>query len=124
MTISHPVTQRSVHLPLDAVEQLRSRLLSEVVELADQAAECRSTAEDLTGQTDSDSVLEREVAEVSAAHFDAAVSEARDALRRLDEGTYGACERCAAPIPLERLEAIPHARRCVNCPDSPAGLLD
>ncbi|SCG72975.1 TraR/DksA family transcriptional regulator [Micromonospora inositola] len=38
-----------------------------------------------------------------------------DALRRMADGGYGTCERCAAPIPAERLEAVPHARFCVPC---------
>jgi len=36
--------------------------------------------------------------------------EIEDALRRLDEGTYGVCEVCGRPIPDERLEANPTAR--------------
>jgi RNA polymerase-binding transcription factor DksA len=43
------------------------------------------------------------------------VSEARAALRRLDEGTYGQCEACGGPIAKARLEAIPFARFCVKC---------
>ncbi|MEU4481898.1 TraR/DksA family transcriptional regulator [Micromonospora sp. NPDC023966] len=38
-----------------------------------------------------------------------------DALRRMADGGYGRCERCAAAIPVERLEAVPHARFCVPC---------
>jgi RNA polymerase-binding transcription factor DksA len=41
--------------------------------------------------------------------------EARAALARLDEGTFGRCERCDRPIPRARLDAIPYARRCVRC---------
>jgi DnaK suppressor protein len=37
------------------------------------------------------------------------------ALRRVDEGTYGKCERCGEEIPVERLEAIPTARLCMRC---------
>jgi RNA polymerase-binding transcription factor len=37
------------------------------------------------------------------------------ALGRLGEGTYGVCEACGAPIPVERLEAIPYAIRCAGC---------
>ncbi|MET0820214.1 MAG: TraR/DksA C4-type zinc finger protein [Aeromicrobium sp.] len=37
------------------------------------------------------------------------------ALDRLEQGTYGVCERCGAPIPQERLEARPVARTCVPC---------
>ena len=34
---------------------------------------------------------------------------------RLAAGTYGVCERCATPIPLTRLRALPIARHCVPC---------
>jgi len=33
-----------------------------------------------------------------------------DALRRLEDGTYGRCQVCGRPIPDERLEADPTAR--------------
>ena len=35
--------------------------------------------------------------------------EVQDALRRLDEGVYGICERTGHEIPLRRLEALPEA---------------
>ena len=37
------------------------------------------------------------------------------ALRRLDEGSYGTCVTCGAPISDERLEAMPAARLCMVC---------
>jgi DnaK suppressor protein len=37
------------------------------------------------------------------------------ALQRLDDGTYGTCERCSKPIPSARLNALPYARHCVKC---------
>lgn len=37
------------------------------------------------------------------------------ALRRMDEGVYGKCERCGRDIPIERLEARPTASLCVEC---------
>ena len=40
-----------------------------------------------------------------------------DALRRLeaDPEMFGRCETCEEPIAPRRLEAMPHARRCVKC---------
>src|SRR5688500_8128784 len=38
------------------------------------------------------------------------VAEANEALRRIDDGTYGVCEGCRRPIALARLEAIPFVR--------------
>jgi len=36
------------------------------------------------------------------------------ALIKLDEGTYGLCERCQQPIPPARLEAVPASRFCIE----------
>lgn len=38
-----------------------------------------------------------------------------DALRRLDDGTYGICADCGKPVPESRLEAKPEAARCLTC---------
>ena len=37
------------------------------------------------------------------------------ALERIENGAYGKCERCGQQIAEERLEAIPHATRCIDC---------
>jgi RNA polymerase-binding protein DksA len=39
------------------------------------------------------------------------------ALRRLEDGTYGMCLTCDAPISEERLDALPTARMCIECAD-------
>ena len=36
------------------------------------------------------------------------------ALARIDDGTYGTCERCGKPIPEERLRARPWATLCID----------
>ncbi len=36
------------------------------------------------------------------------------AMRRLDEGTYGACDACGKPIDEARLEAMPATRLCLD----------
>lgn len=38
-----------------------------------------------------------------------------EALRRLEEGTYGTCESCGEAIPIERLEVQPYTPYCVDC---------
>jgi RNA polymerase-binding transcription factor len=37
------------------------------------------------------------------------------ALERIDDGTYGVCERCGNPIDPDRLEARPWALLCMDC---------
>ncbi|MGH2795646.1 MAG: TraR/DksA family transcriptional regulator [Actinomycetota bacterium] len=37
------------------------------------------------------------------------------ALKRMDAGTYGECERCGRPIDKARLRALPYAVLCIDC---------
>jgi DnaK suppressor protein len=37
------------------------------------------------------------------------------ALQKIDEGSFGDCERCGEPIADRRLEALPFARYCIDC---------
>lgn len=38
-----------------------------------------------------------------------------DALRRMENGTYGLCAACQRPISFERLSAIPETTVCADC---------
>ena len=57
-----------------------------------------------------DEVLE-EVADLAREE----IAQIKLALSRIEAGTYGDCARCGAPIAVARLEAIPHATKCVKC---------
>jgi DnaK suppressor protein len=37
------------------------------------------------------------------------------AIQRIDNGSYGRCEKCGEQIPKSRLDAIPYAAECVRC---------
>ena len=39
----------------------------------------------------------------------------RAALQRLEDGTYGRCVTCDAPIAPQRLAALPYATQCIVC---------
>jgi RNA polymerase-binding transcription factor DksA len=39
----------------------------------------------------------------------------QEALTKVDEGSYGRCERCGAQIDPERLEILPATALCVDC---------
>lgn len=38
-----------------------------------------------------------------------------DALKKIEEGSFGICEACHSLITRTRLKAVPYARLCVNC---------
>ncbi|MEV4630562.1 TraR/DksA C4-type zinc finger protein [Micromonospora sp. NPDC049523] len=91
----------------DAVLQSQVLRLVEVGDTAgdDQADSGTKTAERDTAQSLLRTILDRR------AQFE-------HALARLEEGTYGWCEGCSAPIPVERLEIFPSATTCVSCKQS------
>jgi DnaK suppressor protein len=50
--------------------------------------------------------------EENAGHVIAAIDEA---LRKIEDGTFGLCTRCGNSIAEERLEAMPYATKCIDC---------
>ena len=57
--------------------------------------------------------FERELEQTTGIIVEAELKDIDDALRRLDEGSYGTCEACGKPIDPERLEAKPWACFCI-----------
>jgi YteA family regulatory protein len=46
------------------------------------------------------------------------IEKADDALKKIEEGTYGICEVCGKEIDLNRLEFLPYAQHCIDCQQS------
>lgn len=59
--------------------------------------------------------IEQEQAFLHASQGADYLRELDDALKRIDDGTYGVCEDCGGKIPLKRLEAFLSASLCVAC---------
>jgi DnaK suppressor protein len=103
----------------DILEEERTRVASAIDYLHDENP---STFEDEEEETfdnhlaDSATVtFTREMdysLEENAGHVLAAIDEA---LRKIDDGTFGLCARCGQPIAEERLEAMPYATKCIDC---------
>ncbi|MDT8341655.1 MAG: TraR/DksA family transcriptional regulator [Longimicrobiales bacterium] len=85
-----------------------SREAVKPVELDQTAVGRLSRMDSLQSQSMALTLRERE--QVKLAHVLAA-------LRRLDEGRYGACTDCGAPIPVGRLFIFPEAPTCQACGD-------
>ena len=114
--------QGEYHLSAEALAVLRRELCSEILRQLVQGDEQAALVAELTGQPEAHE-LEREAAESAAARARQAVFELEQALGRLDDGSYGLCEKCRAGIPLERLLAIPQVRTCRGCAEARTGSL-
>lgn len=104
----------------DELLHLRDRTGAQVASLNDElqalfAASRASNADDEHDPEGATIAFER--AQLTAV-LDAARRHLTDlelAVRHFDEGTYGVCESCGAPIPDDRLTARPSARTCIAC---------
>jgi RNA polymerase-binding transcription factor DksA len=95
----------AIRADLDKQRRFRTERLEELAVDAVDAAEAMATADQ----------NRFEVTRVLTLAAEAALSEIDAALQRLEEGSYGICERCAEPIRWERLEVLPMSRLCTPC---------
>ena len=106
----------------DLLVSLRSRLNGDVSHLADEAL--RSTGGEASGSLSNAPLhmadlgtdnFEQEFTLSLLQNQEQALDEIREALGRIDRGTFGECEECHQPIPKARLQALPYTRHCVAC---------
>jgi RNA polymerase-binding protein DksA len=62
--------------------------------------------------------MEREKAFLFASKSGRLLYHIDEALRRIRNNTYGICSECGKPINPARLEAVPHARMCIECKEA------
>jgi RNA polymerase-binding transcription factor DksA len=106
----------------DLLVSLRSRLNGDVSHLADEAL--RSTGGEASGSLSNAPLhmadlgtdnFEQEFTLSLLQNQEQALDEIREALRRIERGTFGQCEECHQPVPKARLQALPYTRHCVAC---------
>jgi RNA polymerase-binding transcription factor len=78
-----------------------------LVEIGDAAGDDQADSGSKTAERDAASSLIRTLLDRR--------TQAEHAMQRLEDGTYGNCESCSNPIPVERLEVFPSATTCVHC---------
>ena len=70
-----------------------------------------------SGDSDLSAYTEREKAALFATKEGRYLYRIEEALRRLygDPKSFGTCHTCGAEVGFERLDALPHARYCIDC---------
>ena len=119
---------RPVKFDAKALAAIRERLTKEREDLKQQIVEIdeesfEGTQSDLTGEA----AIDEDFADAGTATFDreralSLQNNSRDligqidrALERIEDGTYGSCDRCGRPIDAARIKALPHASLCMDC---------
>ena len=112
----------------DAVEELRLQLLQDRERLKHEISfieeheissgvfqEDEQDAVDQHPADEGSELFEREKNLTVRSTLELSLTDVEDALRRIEDGTYGVCENCGKPIDIRRLRAMPSARFDVEC---------
>ena len=91
------------------LEEVRTRLAQPQRESGGDVAIIDQHPADVATET-----AERELDVSRVAMFEARLKQIEDALRRVENGTYGNCAICDTTIPDERLAAIPDTPFCLE----------
>lgn len=123
------------NLKKSELNEYRRLLLARRKELADEMIglmkeQVSSTPKDTSGDLSSHAyhmadqgtdAMEREMAFMFASKSGRLVYHIDEALRRIENGSFGMCQQCHKPISTSRLKAVPHARLCIKCKESEEG---
>ncbi|MGW2465104.1 TraR/DksA family transcriptional regulator [Streptomyces sp. NPDC001761] len=110
------IGQSTTHLSAEDLAALRRHLREQRVfrreQLLQLSGPVTSRAED---RLQRQAAAQIEVRVKLAASARMVLADVEAALRRMDDGSYGACHLCRRPIDRERLMIVPQCRYCVRC---------
>lgn len=95
----------------ERLEKHKSEVLSLILNEDDSTA-TREALDDVDHTSD---MLAREMGSRLSSSHKNNLRKVDEALKRINEKSYGNCMECGADIPIKRLEILPFAELCVQC---------
>jgi DnaK suppressor protein len=89
------------------------RIKAEIAEHAALAQERSTSGNDIGDEATQISEVSKNLA--LKRHLERLLAQIEAAIRRIEQGVYGMCERCGQAILPERLQALPYATTCLGC---------
>jgi DnaK suppressor protein len=105
----------------DRLAQFRKRLIEKHRQLADEVGRTALYGKDQEDDSIKDLGDQANTAYTREFFFELGNGDRRllrdvvSALQKIDDGSFGNCERCGEAIGDKRLEALPFARYCIDC---------
>ena len=105
----------------DRLTQFRKRLIEKHRQLADEVGRTALYVKDQEDDSIKDLGDQANTAYTREFFFELGNGDRRilrdvvSALQKIDDGSFGNCERCGEAIGDKRLEALPFARHCIDC---------
>ncbi len=103
--------EQIIHRERRKLLEERARLIGELERLR----EALKTEVDVDAEEGDPDLIEREKNVALLSQLERKKEDVEAALRLIEKGKYGICERCGKEIPTERLEVRPDATLCVQC---------
>src|SRR5215813_4201824 len=105
-----PDGPKEVSMRKDRVASFKKRLLEKQRQLTDEVGKSA-----LYGKDQEDDSIKDLGDQANTAYTRELFRDVVAALRKIEDGSFGACERCGEPIAEKRLDALPFARYCIDC---------
>ncbi|HEX8693569.1 MAG TPA: TraR/DksA C4-type zinc finger protein [Longimicrobium sp.] len=109
-------------LPAEKLEAIRAELLRTLgklersLKISGENGKVRDLEQDTVGRLSRiDAIQNQGLTQNLEERERAQLRKVADALRRLEDGTYGACSSCGGSIPFERLLVFPETLACTAC---------
>jgi len=102
----------------ELAERERQKLVDEAKEIKENLEHLREAMKeevDVDAEEGDPDLIEREKNVALASQLERRLEGVQAALRAIDKGRYGLCERCGKEIDPERLEVKPDATLCLQC---------
>ncbi len=109
----------------DEYKALRARLVKDQKRLVEELEQLRAAAQPTEERREGSPFGKREEEATESLELERRLAlekqireqlnEVEPALQKCDKETYGLCEKCGKPIDIERREALPQAKLCLDC---------
>lgn len=99
--------------------QVQEKILLEQIDEEKKNRQRKATNPDRSDLAQSYDARQRKLAML--ARLENQLTQVREALSRVDNGTYGTCENCGESILPARLQVMPQATLCINCQEKLEG---
>ncbi len=116
------LSKREVAELRQMLELERDRLMDELEAMEEHTPEVEEqVGMDIGGGYDEDLAdvasvtFEREKSVALESSVQQTLSQVEEALQRIEDGSYGRCQRCGNPIDYARLKVLPYATLCIRC---------
>ena len=123
-------TKKELEYFRQLILKIKDKVLEEIKHISEDTLKKsqKDAAGDISGYTYhmadvASDAYDREFSLGLASNEREALYELDDAIKKIDEGTFGICEECKSPITKTRLKAVPYARLCLKCQEKKERLL-